>query len=183
MNVTLALALVSLALFPGCASTGLYTPDGYLTRHAVKQTSIETAEILAKCSVEYERTESAHFDCLRQLIPLAGRWGSEHAEIISQTIYASRNVVLGYEAGNISEDTTIQTLDEFANDFSNQEKIWGDHYVRVVGARNPREKALARQRMRMALSQATSELLKKAASAGSTSKTCTETVLGTLSCS
>jgi len=183
MRVTLTLTLASLLLFSGFVSTDMYSPDGYLSRHDVQQTKIEKDEILANCSSEYERTESAYYDCLRQLIPLATRWGSEHAEIMSQTINASRNVVSGYEAGNISEETTTRTLDELAKDFAIQQKIWGEQYLRVVSARNAREKEIARQRMGIALSQAKSELLKQSSATASKSVSCTETVPGTVSCS
>ncbi len=145
MRSTTGLTLIAFLLTSGCVSTVMYTPDGFLTEYGVKQTSAENDAIRAECSSAYQRTDSAYYDCHRQVIPLAMRYGSEYAEILSERLYASRNVVLGYEAGNISEETTVQTLDKLGEDFAIQRRIWEEQYNRVVGARNAREKELARQ--------------------------------------
>jgi len=182
MKATLNLTLAGFVLLASCASTEMYTPDGYLTVYGTKVTKAEQEQVITACKSSYERTESAYYECLRDLVPLALRTGPEFATLINQLNTDRYNVTKGFEAGNISRETTIQTLDKLDKDYDYNGKILIEQYNHIVFARNAREKQLARQRMGMALSQAGNELLRQS-SAESKSITCTETVPGTVSCS
>jgi hypothetical protein len=175
--------LAVLVMASGCASTEMYTPDGYLTQYGAKQTDIEMNAVAEDCDSKYEITESARYDCFRQLVPLFLRYTPEFADLFATTMQDAKNVALGYEAGKISKESTIETLAKHREDYKYNNQILVEQYRRIISARNAREKQLARQRMGMALSQTGSTLLQQSSSDDSIDVTCTETVPGTVHCS
>ncbi|MGH2569402.1 MAG: hypothetical protein ACRDGA_13775 [Bacteroidota bacterium] len=169
-------------LLASCVAPQMYTPDGYLSQYGVKQISAERDEIMQSCNSQFDRLQESYYDCIRNLIPLAVRFGDEYAGIMSDAIYGGRNIALGYEAGEISSEKATNVLDQIATDFAFQEKLWGEQYTKVVQARNAREKALAHQRMGEALMQAGSNMTTESYSDGVDTMTCRETAPGTVSC-
>ena len=182
MKSTIGSYLSALLLIVGCASTQMYSPDGYLTKYGGKQTEAEKGAIDAECKATYpKKTESARYECFRALVPLQRRYDPVFGELMADYLSASRNVALGYEAGNITEETAIETLAEIRTEYVYQGEILREEYNRMVGAINARQKQLARERMGMALNQIGTELMRQ--SSNDKSVTCTETVPGTVECS
>lgn len=182
MKSTIGLYLAALVLAAGCGSTQMYSPDGYLTEYGGKQTNAEIEAIDAECKATYpKKTESARYECFRSLVPLMLRYDPVFADLMADYLSASRNVALGYEAGNISKETATDTLEEIREDYNYQRTILAEEYDRMAGAINAREKQLARERMSMALNQIGTQMLRRSSS--DKSVTCTETVPGTVECS
>lgn len=182
MNTKLALVVASLSVFAGCGSTEMYTPDGYLTPYGNAETESARNAIVAECNEQFTRIESGYWTCIRPVIALATRYGDAFGEIYADGIYSSRNVALGYEARNISEETTKTKLDEIRDEWVYQEQLYGEQYARFAGDRNAREKELARQRMANVLVQGGTALLQRSSSESETIM-CRETAPGVVTCS
>lgn len=159
----------------------MYSPDGYLTEYGGKQTDAEFEAIDAECRATYpKKTESARYECFKALVPLQRRYDPVFGDLMADYLSASQNVARGYEAGNISEETAIETQARIRQEYSYQSEILREEYSRMAGEINARQTQLARERMGMAMNQIGTNLMRR--SSNDQSVICTETVAGTIEC-
>jgi len=180
MRPVKAVSLSALLVIVGCASTQMYSYDGFLTVYGGEQTKAELKSIRTECK-KIDVLDSNRYDCLRDILPLRLRWDEAFADLTEEWLIASGRVARGYESGDISEDTARETMDSLSEEYKFQNKMLNEEYTKIVSTRNAREQLAARQRQADAFSQIGSDLLKQSSS--SKSVTCTETVPGTVSCS
>jgi 16S rRNA C1402 (ribose-2'-O) methylase RsmI len=176
----LPILAATLVFIAGCGSTETYTYDGYLTAYGLKQSDAEYEVIKAEC-YKHDEIKIERYTCMLQIVPLRLRLDEAFAELTENWLTASRNVALGYEMGNISEETTRASLEELSKEYKFQNKMLKEQYSKIISARNAREKQAARMRTSMALSQMGSDFLKM--SANDKSVICRETVPGVVECS
>ncbi len=181
MKLKILPLLIGAVALAGCATTTMYTPDGYLTQYGADQTDADMKAVLDDCNSRFERTDSAKYVCGRKLIPLFMRYTPEFAELYAASNERARVIALGFEAGNISHETTIKTLNDVAAEYDLNNKILVEQYRKLIESRNAREQELARQRMAQALSQAGAALIVSSDDDFDT-VTCTETHPGTVTC-
>ncbi len=178
-RVSAVSSIVVLLCF-GCASTQMYTYDGFLTEYGGAQTNAEIESISAECK-KMNVLDSSRYECLRDILPLRLRWDEVFADLSEEWLTASGNVARGYESGNITEHTARETTEELYKEYKHQNAMLNEEYTKLVLTRNAREQLAARQRQANAFSKIGSDLLRQ--SSNNKSVTCTETVPGTVSCS